>query len=298
MYGFSGFMYVNWDVSNVIFHIGSFPIRWYALMFVLSFAFGMSIFAKMVKRERKPVSLSDNIFVPVALSTFLGARLGHFLFYEPSAFIEDFWHIFIPVENGSFTGFAGLASHGAAIGILIGLYWYSRKNKVPYLWTLDRIVITIALAGFFIRTGNLMNSEVFGRETDLPWGFIFVRAGETVPRHPTQIYEALSYLLIFVFLYLVYLKKRPPYRDGVIFSLFLILLFGARFFIEFLKEVQVGFERGMSLDMGQLLSIPLVGAGVVLLWYLKREGLTVQVDERKYRPKRKIPKEQSDGTKT
>ncbi|MDR2466557.1 MAG: prolipoprotein diacylglyceryl transferase [Prevotellaceae bacterium] len=298
MYGFSGFMYVNWDVSNIIFQIGSFAFRWYALMFILSFAFGMSIFARMVKREHKPASLSDNILVPVALSTFLGARLGHFLFYEPSTFIDNFWYIFIPIENGSFSGFAGLASHGAAIGILTGLYWFSRKNKVPYLWTLDRIVITVALAGFFIRTGNLMNSEVYGRETSLPWGFIFVRAGETAPRHPSQIYEALSYLLIFVFLYLVYLKKRPPYRDGVIFSLFLILVFGARFFIEFLKEVQAGFERNMILDMGQLLSVPLVGAGVVLLWHLKRKGLTVQTEERKYRPIRRTLKVQSDENKT
>jgi prolipoprotein diacylglyceryl transferase len=230
----------------------------------------------MIKREQKPITLWDNILIPVFLGTFLGARLGHCLFYDPDYFIPHFWEIFIPFKNGKFTGFEGVASHGAAIGILLGLYYYSRKNKVSYLWVLDRIVITIALAGFFIRLGNLMNSEIYGHETSLPWGFVFLRRHEIVPKHPTQIYESLCYLMIFIFLYLIYLKKRPPFRDGVIFSLFLILLFGARFCIEFLKEVQADFEENLPLDMGQWLSIPLILAGFVLLIVLYKQGLTVE----------------------
>jgi prolipoprotein diacylglyceryl transferase len=243
-------------------------------MFYLSFVFGMIIYKKMLVREKKPLTLWINIFIPVAVGTLLGARLGHCLFYHPDYFIPHFWEIFIPFKDGKFSGFEGVASHGAAIGILLGLYCYSRKNKVPYLWVLDRVVITVALAGFFIRLGNLMNSEIYGHETALPWGFVFARYGETVPKHPTQIYEALCYLTIFIFLYLIYLKKRPPFGDGVIFSLFLILLFGARFCIEFLKEVQAGFEEKLPLDMGQWLSIPLIVAGFVLLLTCYRRGLT------------------------
>jgi prolipoprotein diacylglyceryl transferase len=269
-------LYINWDVSPYVFELGFFKFRWYGLMFGLSFLFGVIIYKKMIQREKKPLTLWDNIFIPVAVGTFLGARLGHCLFYDPGYFIPHFWEIFIPMKNGKLTGYEGLASHGAAIGILLGLYYYSRKNKVPYLWVLDRIVITIALAGCFIRLGNLMNSEIYGNETTVPWGFVFLRHHETVPKHPTQIYESLSYLLIFVFLYLIYLKKRPPFRDGVIFSFFLILLFGARFCIEFLKEVQEEFEKELTLDMGQWLSIPLIVAGFVLLAYLYKQGLTVE----------------------
>jgi prolipoprotein diacylglyceryl transferase len=245
-------------------------------MFILAFFLGMLIYRKMLVRDKKPPVLLENILIPVFIATFLGARLGHCFFYEPAYYFSHLWEIFIPFRDGKFSGFEGLASHGAAAGILLGLYYYSRKNRVPYLWILDRIVITIALAGFFIRIGNLMNSEVYGHETGLPWGFVFERRHETVPKHPTQIYEALCYLAIFIFLYLIYLKKRPPFRDGVIFSLFLILLFGARFCIEFLKEVQVDFEEGLPLDMGQMLSIPLVGAGIVLLISLYKKGLTVE----------------------
>jgi prolipoprotein diacylglyceryl transferase len=271
------FLSIEWDVSPYIFDAGFFKFRWYSMMFVLSFVFGMIIYKKMIIREKKPLALWDNILIPVFIGALLGARLGHCLFYQPDYYLfSHFWEIFIPIKNGQLSGFEGLASHGAAIGILLGLYYYSRKNKVPYLWVLDRIVITIALAGFFIRMGNLMNSEIYGHETGLPWGFIFKQRGEDFPRHPSQIYESISYLIIFIFLYLIYLKKRPPFRDGVIFSLFLILLFSARFFIEFLKEVQVDFEENLPLDMGQWLSIPLIAAGFVLLIFLYKKGLTVE----------------------
>jgi prolipoprotein diacylglyceryl transferase len=269
------FLSIQWDVSPYIWDLGFFKFRWYSLMFVVAFVCGMIIYKKMIIRENKSLVLWDNILVPVFIGTFLGARLGHCLFYQPDYYLANFWEIFIPIKDGKLSGFEGVASHGAAAGILLALYYYSRKNKVAYLWVLDRIVITIALAGFFIRIGNLMNSEIYGHATDLPWGFVFKRSGETVAKHPTQIYEALSYLTIFIFLYLVYLKKRPPFRDGVIFSFFLILLFGVRFILEFLKEVQVDFEKNLPLDMGQWLSLPLIIAGFALLLSLYRKGLTV-----------------------
>jgi prolipoprotein diacylglyceryl transferase len=297
------FLSIKWDVSEYIFDLGFFSLRWYGLMFVLAFGLGMTIYKKMIEKERKPLTLWDNILIPVCIGTFLGARLGHCLFYQPEYFLPHFWEIFIPLKNGKLSGFEGLASHGAAIGILLGLYYYSRKNKVPYLWVLDRIVITIALAGFFIRIGNLINSEIYGHETNLPWGFVFTKY-ETVPKHPTQIYEALSYLLIFIFLYSLYLKKRPPFRDGVIFSLFLILLFGVRFCIEFLKEVQVGFEKNLPLDMGQWLSIPLIAAGFALLISLYRKGLTIEpqpepqpVEPQTHKPKPANVKQRNTKTK-
>ena len=275
----NSFLYVTWDVSPFIFRTGeNSGLRWYSLMFVVAFALGLYIYRKMITREGKPVALADNVLLPVFIATLLGARLGHCLFYQPEYYLHHIGEIFLPFENGKFVGYQGLASHGAAVGILIGLYYYSRKNKVPYLWALDRVVIIIALAGFFIRFGNLMNSEIYGHETTLPWGFIFVNAvpPETVPKHPTQIYEALSYLFIFILLYAIYLKKKPPFRDGVIFSFFLVLLFGARFLIEFVKEKQVDFEENMKLDMGQWLSIPLILAGIGLFIYLYRKGLTVK----------------------
>jgi prolipoprotein diacylglyceryl transferase len=289
------FLYINWDASPYLFDLGFFQFRWYSLMFAVSFILGMIIYKKMIKKEQKPITLWDNILIPVFLGTFLGARLGHCLFYHPDYFIPHFWEIFIPFKDGKFSGFEGVASHGAAIGILLGLYYYSRKNKVPYLWVLDRIVITVALSGFFIRLGNLMNSEIYGHETALPWGFVFVNRGETLPKHPTQIYEALCYLTIFIFLYLIYLKKRPPFRDGVIFSFFLILLFGARFCIEFLKEIQANFEKDLFLDMGQWLSVPLIGAGIVLLLSLYRKGLS-PAPQPEPKPAEPVPEKAKSGS--
>jgi prolipoprotein diacylglyceryl transferase len=160
----------------------------------------------------------------------------------------------------------GLASHGAAVGILLALYLFARKVKKLYIWILDRVVIVVALAGLCIRMGNLMNSEIYGIETSLPWGFIFVRENETVAKHPTQIYEGLSYLLIFFVLYFIYRKNTKKLKPGLIFGLFLILLFSVRFIIEFIKEPQVGFEANMALNMGQLLSIPFILAGVFIMY--------------------------------
>jgi len=253
---------IVWNVNPEIFSLGSFAVRWYGVLFALGFVFGYIIMGRIFKKERIPDKLLDTLTTYMVIGTVVGARLGHCLFYEPEYYLSNPIRI-LKVWEG------GLASHGAAIGILIALWFFVRKAQKSYMWILDRIVIVVALAGFFIRTGNLMNSEIYGVETSLPWGFIFARWGETVPKHPTQIYEGLSYLIIFIFLYTLYNKKGKQLKEGTLFSLFLIILFSVRFLIEFIKEPQVGFEANMALNMGQLLSIPFILAGILILWLYK-----------------------------
>jgi prolipoprotein diacylglyceryl transferase len=200
----------------------------------------------------------------MAIGTVIGARLGHCLFYEPEYYLQN------PVEILKIWR-GGLASHGAAIGILAALWLFVRKYKKPFIWILDRIVVVVALAGALIRLGNLMNSEIYGIETSLPWGFVFISAvkPEIVPKHPTQIYEALTYFLIFGLLLRIYIRSDSKFRPGTLFSWFLILVFGMRFLIEFIKEDQVDFEAGMALNMGQWLSIPFVLLGIALLLFYR-----------------------------
>ncbi len=255
---------INWTADPEIFRIGNFAVRWYGLLFASAFFFGYLLFLRIFKREGISVELLDRLTVYTAVGTIIGARLGHCLFYEPDYYLSNPIEI-LKIWRG------GLASHGAAVGILIALYYYSRSVRRPYLWILDRIVIAVALGGFFIRMGNLMNSEIYGIETSLPWGFIFTLAGETVAKHPTQIYEGLSYLAIFGLLYTIYIKQDGKPKEGYLFSIFLILLWTVRFLIEFIKEDQVEFEAAMTLNMGQWLSVPFILAGVaLLLWSYKR----------------------------
>jgi prolipoprotein diacylglyceryl transferase len=251
---------IPWDVNPEIFRIGSFAVRWYGLLFASSFLFGYIILDKVFKNENLSQATLDRLTVYVAIGVIVGARLGHCLFYEPGYYLSHPVEI-IKIWHG------GLASHGAAIGILIALWLFVRKEKKDYTWIIDRVAIVVALSGFFIRMGNLMNSEIYGVETTLPWGFVFLRNGETAPKHPTQIYEALTYLLIFILLFRIYWKSKGEYIQGLLISLTLILIFTARFFIEFLKEDQVAFESGMKLNMGQLLSIPFVISGFVWLYF-------------------------------
>ncbi|MBE9467821.1 MAG: prolipoprotein diacylglyceryl transferase [Bacteroidetes bacterium] len=255
--------YITWNVNPEIFHIGSLSIRWYGLLFAMSFFFGYVIMQKFFKKEKLPIELLDKLTFYMFLGTVIGARLGHCLFYEPSYYLNNPFEI-IKIWHG------GLASHGAAIGILIALYLFSRKVHKPFLWTMDRVVIVVALAGFLIRTGNLMNSEIIGNPTTVAWAFIFERI-DNIPRHPAQIYEALSYLLLFVVLYRLFVKTDISKKQGLIFSIFLVVLFLARFFIEFLKAVQVNFENHMTLDMGQWLSIPFIIIGVVMFFVLNKK---------------------------
>jgi prolipoprotein diacylglyceryl transferase len=268
------FLVIPWDVNPEIFRIGSFAVRWYGLLFASSFLFGYIIMGKIFKNENLPESVLDRLTVYMAIGVIAGARLGHCLFYEPGYYLSHPIEI-LKIWKG------GLASHGAAIGIIIALWLFSRKEKKDFTWTIDRVAITVALSGFFIRIGNLMNSEIYGTETTVPWGFVFLRNGETVPKHPTQIYEALAYLLIFILLFSIYWKYKGEYIQGLLISLTLILIFSARFFIEFLKEDQVAFEASMKLNMGQLLSIPFVATGFLWLWKSLKEKKRAVIKRKK-----------------
>lgn len=264
----TGIAEIVWNVDPAILHIGGFELRYYSIGWALAIAIGLWFFVNFTRREGLPEKVSDSIFLYGTIATILGARLGHCLFY-------DFEHYMLnPIEilgfngEGRFVGFAGLASHGAAIGLLIGLWLFSRKNKLPYIWSLDRIMVAVTIGGAIVRIGNLMNSEIYGVETSLPWGFIFVRAGETVPKHPTQIYEALCYLVTFLILvWLYYRRDMARRRPGVMFGVGLIGVFLTRIFIECIKNVQESFEESMILNMGQLLSIPFVLLGIgIIIW--------------------------------
>jgi len=260
---------IIWDVSPVIVKLGSVQVRWYGLLFALAFLSGYIVLERFVfRREGLKVDLLDKLATYVIIGTVIGARLGHVFFYEPAYFLSNPAKIFAIWQGG-------LASHGAAIGILLAIWFYTKKTGKSYWWVLDRLVIVVALGGFFIRMGNLMNSEIYGHFTSLPWGFIYVRDGQSNPRHPTQIYEGLCYLILFFFLLRYYIRNYTTMREGTIFGIFLIVLFGVRFFIEFLKEPQVGFEANMLLNMGQLLSLPFILFGIWLLYKNSKEKAVV-----------------------
>ncbi|MCB0282780.1 MAG: prolipoprotein diacylglyceryl transferase [Calditrichae bacterium] len=246
---------IEWNIDREIFSFGIITIRYYSLFFLISFLLGIVIMKRIFRAENRPETDVDDLLVYVMIGTVLGARLGHVLFYNPGYYFSNPLEI-LKVWEG------GLASHGAAIGIPLALYLFIKNKKIySYLWLIDRVVITVALAGFYIRSGNLFNSEIIGKQTDVPWAFIFSKYVDNVPRHPTQIYEALAYLTIFFVLYKIYWQYKEKLKPGYIFGLFLITVFGFRFFVEFLKENQESFEAGMALNMGQILSIPLVIAG-------------------------------------
>lgn len=256
-----------------MFNIGSFGLRYYSLGFLVAFVLGYIIMSKIFKREGVKVEYLDSMVVYMFLATLVGARLGHCLFYEPDYFLTSaHWtEIVWPFRNGHFTGFEGLASHGAAVGILTAMWLYWRRYGMNIWWILDRLVIVIALGGAFIRLGNLFNSEIYGHATTLPWGFIFEHNQETVPKHPTQLYESLSYFAIFGASLWYYLRTKGQFRTGTIFGWWLVALFGVRFLIEFVKNDQVDFEAGMTLNMGQLLSLPFIAAGLVIAWLSHKE---------------------------
>jgi len=250
--------FIHWNVSPEIFHVGSLSIRWYGLLFASGFLIGYYIGERMLKSENVPQKWIDSLFFYLIIATVVGARLGHVLFYGWDYYSQHPEEI-IMVWHG------GLASHGGVLGILVAIYIYSKKvTRRSMLWTLDRIAVPVALTAAFIRTGNLMNSEIYGVQTTLPWGFIFERNGETVAKHPTQIYEALSYLVTFFLLTFMYWKTNSKNREGLLIGVFFIMIFGARFLIEFIKEDQEAFEASMALNMGQWLSIPLILFGVFL----------------------------------
>lgn len=252
-------LYVNWEASPEIFSIFGLEVRWYALTWIAAIVIGYWIFDKITQREHISEKGLDYFAFCIAISLIAGSRLGHLLFYDFQNFIKAPWSFFYFRQGG-------LASHGAALGILFGLWLFARKAKLPYMWGLDRIAIAVPIGGAAIRIGNLMNSEIYGGPTDLPWGFIFKLRGETMPMHPTQIYEALSYLaLFFVIRYMYFRKDAAGKQPGLMIGVMLVWLFTARFLIEYIKLPQEAFEEDMILNMGQILSIPFILGGILLI---------------------------------
>jgi len=264
---------IHWNVDPVLIHIGSYGLRWYSMGFLVAFVLGYYIVRWMFRREGVRESYLESMLMYIFVAVLVGARLGHCLFYEPDYFCTSaHWtEIFWPFHEGRFTGFQGLASHGAAIGILVALWLYWRRYGMNPVWFLDRLVVVVALGGAFIRLGNLFNSEIYGVETTLPWGFVFERNGETVPKHPTQLYESLSYFVIFGVSLWYYVRKKGQFRTGTVFGWWLVALFGVRLMVEFVKNDQVDFEAGMALNMGQLLSLPFIVGGLVVAWLAHKE---------------------------
>lgn len=277
---------VTWDVSPFIFTIGDFGIRWYSLFFVAGiFPIGYYIMRSFYKREGLPTESLDPLLIALFIGTIAGARLGHCLFYDPEYYLSHPWKILMIREGG-------LASHGGAIGVLLAMWWYvpkyGKKYGFGYIQIIDRLVIPVCFAGMMIRLGNLMNSEIYDTCTDLPWGFIFVRDHWTdgLPHHPTQIYEALSYCILGLILLWLYRTRLEKLHTGTIFGIFLIVLFGMRFLIEFIKQDQSAFEAGMVLNMGQWLSVPFILTGILLLIWSAEKGAPAAIQSSLSQPYR------------
>lgn len=254
---------IRWSADPVMIEIGSFAPRWYGLLFGIGFLLSFYAIRRIFLQEGKPEQDVDMLLYWILGGTIIGARLGHCLFYDPGYYLAN------PVEMIKVWE-GGLASHGGFAGVLTALYLYSRSRpEQPFLWLLDRIAMPAALTGGLVRLGNLFNSEIVGTPTDLPWGFIFeLRAAElgVVPRHPAQLYEAIAYLLICGILVALYRRASARPRFGLISGAFMVLVFGARFMIEFVKMQQAHFDLGVALSMGQLLSIPVILLGAWLIW--------------------------------
>lgn len=252
---------IEWSVDPDLIAFGPLRIRWYGLMFLAGFTIGYFIVRDMCRREGKPFARLENLLIYLVAGTAIGARLGHCLFYEPGYYLSNPIEIF-KIWKG------GLASHGGTVGVMIAVWIYTRRYpEFPFIWIADRLSAPIALVASFIRIGNLMNSEILGRPTNVPWAFVFKRVDE-IPRHPAQLYESLTYFALFILLYALYLRD-PKRRPGLLFGIMLTWIFGWRIILEFFKENQEAFEAAMPLNMGQLLSVPFVVLGIYILvrWF-------------------------------
>ena len=275
------FLAIEWDPSIGI-DLGFFVVRWYSLMFVAAFLLGLHLMKKIYVEDKIPAEKLDVLFMYVFVSMLIGMRLGDVFFYSWDYYQNHLLEIILPMkkttEGWKFTGYTGFASHGAAIGIPIAMYFYAKKHlQKPWLFILDRLGIMVALAGFFIRTGNFMNSEIYGKETGSNFGVIFKAKGEILAKHPTQLYEAFSYLALFFVLWYLYWKTDKKKQIGFLFGLFTTVLWSLRFVIEFVKEPQVQ-QRGEEwffspLNTGQVLSVPLVLLG---LWLMFRKTKKIE----------------------
>lgn len=276
---------IIWNVDPVICRIGPLALRYYSLLFVAGFPLSYWVFSKIYRKEGLKTEDIDPFLYAMLIGVIVGARLGHCLFYQPDYYLgswDGFLEIFQPWKGG-------LASHGGAIGIIFACWWYikkyGRRFDIDLMWLFDRLTICICICGALIRLGNFFNSEIYGNPTDLPWGVIFVRAGETAPMHPTQLYEALAYALMALLFIFLYYNKMDKMHKGSMFGIFLIMLFGFRFLVEYIKLPQVAFEKGMPLDMGQILSIPFVLAGIVILFWSIKKGRSPYREIKKWAPK-------------
>lgn len=272
--------YITWTVDPCLFSIGPLTVRWYGLMWAMAFFVGYWVESKIYNREEMTQDQLDKLFLYMLVGTVVGARIGHCFFYNPSHYLSHLHEVLFVWEGG-------LSSHGGACGIIISLWLFNRNvAKKTYIWVMDRVVIAVAIGGAFIRLGNLMNHEIYGHATDVPWAFEFIKnihhwqAGAdpvfSAPSHPTQIYEALYCIVTFSILMFLYWRTNARKFEGLIFGIFLISVFLTRFILEFIKNNQEDFEEEMSLNMGQLLSIPLILWGVYMLYksigQMKKEG--------------------------
>ena len=275
-------LYIHWNPDLVAIHLGGFSIRWYSLCWLLGLLAAFLIVKRLYKEQKIKPELFDPLFIYCFIGILIGSRLGHCLFYEPGYFLSSGKHMvemILPIRflaDGSwkFTGYEGLASHGGTIGLIIALWLYVRHTKVNLWRVLDNVAIATPVTACLIRLGNLMNSEIIGKATDVPWAFIFERVDLT-PRHPGQLYEALAYALFFFIGWHLYRKRPERVGTGFFFGLCITLIFVARFFIEFTKDIQEAFEASMALNMGQLLSLPFVALGLVCMFcpkLMKRLG--------------------------
>ncbi|HHT22638.1 MAG TPA: prolipoprotein diacylglyceryl transferase [Bacteroidales bacterium] len=296
--------YITWDVNPELFSIGPLTVRWYGALWAIGIFLALILVSKLYKHEKYPESWMDKQFFYMVIGVIVGARVGHCLFYEWHLLPQPVEILGITFKYGNpflakpwemlYVWQGGLSSHGGAFGLMAAMYFYNKKvTKKGFIWGFDRLVIGVAVAGACIRLGNLMNSEIYGGVTNMPWGFIFVRdpQGDGLPHHPTQIYEMLYCLITFAIIWWMYWKKQAYKRVGLIFGVFLIGIFGTRFLLEFIKLNQEAFENGMWLNMGQILSIPFILWGLYLIFFYSKKHIQEEVvpvpTEKVRQPKKK-----------
>ena len=268
------FLSFVWDPSKGI-DLGFFTLHYYSMMWIVAFVLGLAIMKRIYKHENQSDESLDSLFIYSVVGIMLGARLGHVIFYQPELFKEDFFSIFLPFSfKGGihFTGFQGLASHGAAIAMIVSMYLYNKKIlHKSVLWILDRVVIPVASGAVFVRLGNFINSEIIGKPTGSDYGVIFKQLPQDmqVPRHPAQLYESFSYVFVFLILWYFYWKTNKSEQQGFLFGLFLVLLWTIRFCVEFVKEAQNAERADWALNTGQWLSIPFILIGLYFMFVYK-----------------------------
>lgn len=274
--------YILWNPDDTALRIGSFAMHWYSLCWLIGLVLAYLIVRRLYKEQKIKDELFDPLFLYCFIGILVGARLGHCLFYQPDVYLSSWKHfveMFLPIEftgnsDWHFTGYRGLASHGGTFGLMIALWLYVRRTKLNIWRVLDNIAIATPTTAFFIRIGNLMNSEIIGKPTDVPWAFIFEQV-DMLPRHPGQLYEALAYAVLMFIGWRLYRSHPQRVGTGFFFGLCLTYIFTARFLIEFTKEIQEPFEAALPINMGQILSLPFIAIGIACMVggkWMKRLG--------------------------